>query len=622
LRYLIAVGDQNSTPDRDMIATIHRHARDYHDWTSIVDTSHCYVAYVASNRYSSFELPERKGAILGSMFPRSISSEKEREREAVKPIFGLSNAAFHRVIESRGRTLIEEFWGHYVAVLLDEDKRQTLILRGPVSSVPCLHLRIGTFHLFFSDVRDIASLRLTPLKINWDAITAQVMHTDYLTAETGIKEIEALDGGEAVVVTPKGAQHVQYWNPIDKLAERKCVDFDRVVEHTRGRTLEGAAGLSSLHSHLLVNLSGGLDSSIVLSSLREVAPYLTLSAINSYSPGTGDERRFARRMADVVGCRLLEIPRDDNLDLHCFDDINLTVQPVLNFSAPDSERRTIALAREIGATAVVDGEFGDNIFGSNVAAGALIECFRLHGIGPTLLKAGLDFAYHTRQSVWRVWQLARAESDDLVLNGDFNAVREMQRRHTPAGFGSMILASAHAAAQYQTLGKRFLHPWLQGTRRMAPSAQSLLFGLIVVTSSAYNSPFSQPSDPQRLSPLLTQPLMDLMLRVPAYLHFMRGQNRAAARTAFADRLPIEILERGIGKGGPILWAKSVVDRNAKYLLEYFLDGILVGQGLLDRVKVQTALSPRIEKSTAMVSDLFAKIYIEAWLRKWRSINVR
>ena len=180
----------------------------------------------------------------------------------------------------------------------------------------------------------------------------------------------------------------------------------------------------------------------------------------------------------------------------------------------------------------------------------------------------------------------------------------------------MTLASADAFDRYQAIARRFLHPWLRDVRSLAPGSHMLLYGLIVATSTAHHSPFAGPDDPPRISPLISQPLVETALRIPAYLHFTNAENRALARAAFADRLPALVLQRGTGKGGPDLWAKDVMERNMDFLREYFLDGILVQRGLLDRSKVEAVVSPRIEKSTAVVSDVFTKLYIEAWLRKW------
>jgi asparagine synthase (glutamine-hydrolysing) len=166
------------------------------------------------------------------------------------------------------------------------------------------------------------------------------------------------------------------------------------------------------------------------------------------------------------------------------------------------------------------------------------------------------------------------------------------------------------------MGDRFIHPWLRQSRLIAPGAHALLFGLITVTSTTYHSPFSSPTDLPQVSPLVSQPLVEAALHIPAYLHCKNGRDRSVARAAFADVLPTEVLQRGLGKGGPTLWAKDVVENNREFLREYLLSGILVRQRLVDRKKLETVLSPRIAKSTVIVGDIFAKLYIEAWLRKW------
>ncbi len=326
-------------------------------------------------------------------------------------------------------------------------------------------------------------------------------------------------------------------------------------------------------------------------------------------------------MAKAAGCRLLEHPRNDSLDLRRFHDCNWTVRPVLNFSAPDTEARTIALARELGASAIFDGELGDNLFGSHAGVGALIECFRNHPLSPRLFAAVADYAMLNRQSLGRTIALSLREYRSLSRHPDFTTSRELRRWYTPEATRSMTLASADAQDCYQSTGSRFLHPWLRDARSLAPGSHMLLFGLIVATSAVYHSPFAGFDDPPRISPLVSQPLVETALRIPAYLHFTNAQNRAVARAAFADRLPAIVLQRGTGKGGPDLWAKDVFEHNVDFLREYLLDGILVHRGLLDRRQVEAVLSPRIEKATAILSDVFAKLYIEAWLRKWQRITL-
>jgi asparagine synthase (glutamine-hydrolysing) len=455
-----------------------------------------------------------------------------------------------------------------------------------------------------------------PLSINWDSITAQVVGYDYLSNETAIDQIRTVESGECIECSSECFTRHVYWDPRRLLGDSSLDDFDTATRAVRDAVQYSVSASSSAHDAILVKLSGGLDSSIVLSALNEAPHAPVLTATTYYSRGCGDERRFARAMAATVGCLLIESPRNDTLDLRRFQDCNWTARPVLNFSAPDTESRNIALARELGASAIFDGELGDNVFGSHVGVGALVECFRIHSWSPRLLAATADYAILSRQSLWRTMGLAFREYTGLAKNPHFTASRELHRWYTAETARSMSLASVDAYDRYQTTAHRFLHPWLRDARNLAPGSHLLLYGLIVATSTAHHSPFAGPDDPPRISPLISQPLVETALRVPAYLHFKNAENRAVARAAFADRLPAMILQRGTGKGGPDLWARDVIERNLDFLREYFLDGILVQRGLLDRRKVEAVVSRRIEKSTAIVSDVFAKLYIEAWLRKW------
>jgi hypothetical protein len=36
--------------------------------------------------------------------------------------------------------------------------------------------------------------------------------------------------------------------------------------------------------------------------------------------------------------------------------------------------------------------------------------------------------------------------------------------------------------------------------------------------------------------------------------------------------------------------------------------------------LEIVLSPRVVKSTVVVGDIFAKLYIEAWLRAWQQVE--
>lgn len=614
LRYIIAFGRLGSEEENRILNVIRgRFAASTDTWCQVLAESNFLASYANSSSASPIPptIQRSRGVVFGSMYP----TLNVLDRATPRPVSTLSAGQSDTILESKGRSLISDFWGHYVAVLRYPATASVIVIRSPVSPLPCLHLRVGTVSVFFSYALDCFMLGLNALSINWDSITAQVVGGDYLTNETGINEIGSLDCGQAMICAAGGDTTQAYWRPTDFLENRQPQQFADTVRTFRHTTERCVHALASSHDRILVSLSGGLDSSIILSTLTQSPHRPALTAINYYSRGCGDERRFARSMAQTADCPLLEHPRNDQLDLRRFNDCNLTVQPVLNFSAPDVEARNTAEARTLQASAIFNGELGDNIFGNNPRLGALTECFRQNGAGGIALRAIVDYSMLTRQSVWQTLSLLRREHGYLSRHPNFSVSEEMRRRFGKEKSESMMLASSTAQEHYEGMGDRFLHPWLRGSRRLAPGSHALIYGLIVVTSTAYHSPFSTADDPIQISPLISQPLAELALQTPSHLHFQNGQDRAVARTAFSDVLPAAILQRGLGKGGPNLWAKDVIDHNAAFLKEFLLDGILVHRHLADRKKVEAALSPKIAKSTAIVGDVFAKLYIESWLRK-------
>jgi asparagine synthase (glutamine-hydrolysing) len=589
-------------------------------WQCALDRPGIHVAYVTpgNSAYAAIPIGDSRGVILGTLFRTPALSDSRRPTI----VRCLSRSNSEEILRSAGRTLISDYWGYYVAVIHYPESARSLVLRSPVSPLACFHVRNGSFNVFFSHLDDCIDCNVTSLSINWDCITAQVMAGDNLTRETGIREIECLECGESLDCWRDGHTRHAYWDPRSFLTERATTHFERAAQAIRNATDYSVHAHSLPHDGILISLSGGLDSSIVLSSLSRASHRPSTTAVTYFSVGSGDERRFARSMADAVQCRLIERPRNRELDFRRFLDCNRTVRPVLNFSAPDVESRDNDLARELNATAIFDGELGDNIFGSHPRPGVLVECWRQYGLRPQFLNVALDYAMLSRRSVWGTLALARREALTIFREPDFSASQEILRSLGAERARSALLATPEAEEHYTKMADRFIHPWFKQSRRIAPGSLGLLFGLINVTSPAFHSPFSGPEDPLRVSPLVSQPLLEIILRMPRHLHFKHAQDRAVARAAFADVLPREILQRGLGKGGPDLWAKEVIENNVGFLREFLLDGVLVSRRLIDRRKLEAVLSSTVAKSTVFAGEIFSKLYIEAWIRNLQQVESR
>lgn len=157
------------------------------------------------------------------------------------------------------------------------------------------------------------------------------------------------------------------------------------------------------------------------------------------------------------------------------------------------------------------------------------------------------------------------------------------------------------------------HPWLDAGRDALPG-KAVHIGLIAVAQAIVESGY-QTSATDRLSPLISQPVVEACLRVPNWMWFAPGRDRAIARNAFEGQLPAAVLDRR-SKGSPNLFAASLIDRNRQTLEALLYDGVLAGAGLLD----VDALRPVLSDPARIWSQQFVRILrladVEAWARAW------
>jgi asparagine synthase (glutamine-hydrolysing) len=416
-------------------------------------------------------------------------------------------------------------------------------------------------------------------------------------------------------------QRKTFWNPCAIAASDEIEHFDNAASLLRATTELCVSEWASAHADILHTLSGGIDSSIVLSCLAHAPRKPHITCVNLYSRGgAGDERTFARIMAQHASVDLREIERDAQIDLSSFLECARTARPVLNFSAVDAEPVTRRLAYELGATAVFNGELGDNVFGRAAARQAVAEYLWQWGFRSTVLDIALDVAIQRRLSISSVLWRGLRDAAAHRLQRDWSVHRYAKRSGVYES-RRQGLVSERFLDEYERHLERFIHPWFRDVRKVPPGRLPLIYAIAVVTSTFYHSPFGKPSDPPMIAPLASQPLAQLALRIPTHFHIIGGMSRAVALRAFSDSLPEAILSRD-GKGTPESWIGDLVQRNRDFLREFLLDGQLAKQGILDREKTSALLSNRLGKSQVEPHQLIVQLYIEAWLSRWSGIEVR
>ena len=533
-----------------------------------------------------------EGVVLGKLFVRGARGS----RAAAADPGGPGRALYL----DGGRRLTRDCWGRYVAFLNDPGTRCIRVLRDPSAGLPCYTLRLGAVEVFFSRIEDVLPLCERPFTIDWSYLAAGLALIREHSARTGLREVTQVIGGECVEIRARSVTRRYFWDPIC-IADSDVIEDPREAATALGECVADVVrAWAGCFRNVLLSLSGGLDSTIILACLAG-APGPRIDCYHYYPLEADlDERSFARAAAEAAGVALIERPRQAGVRLEPLLSMHPAPEPTNYPYYLEHSREEAALAAECGAQAVFIGYGGDQLFYQERAQWAAGDFLCRRGLRPGWLRVLLDSARMDEMSMWRMLALAlRAR----VSRRRWSIVQE-------AGRCRPLLSDAALAEARRAV--ECLHPLLRRARG-TPSGKLWHAHQIVAPFDFYD-PLAVAGDPERVAPLLSQPLMELCLRIPTYVLTAGGWDRAIARRAFYQVLPAAIRNRR-HKGGMEAHLRLTVERNRRFLIELLREGCLVRQGLLDPVKLARALCGAADIETES-GELLEYAGVEAWLRQW------
>lgn len=549
-----------------------------------------------------YALHSELGILFGRVFQRHTDLFSDKPS---------ANATFdepssRRIIATGGRELIESYWGCYTAFLRDPAENRKWILRSPMGYVPCYCTRYQGVTLYFTLVEDCLELNLFKFNLNWRYIRAHVSCGLVRSNETALTEVSELHSGECIEEADAGTRKTLLWNPCDIARSSPIEDIHQATSALHQCGMSVIHSWASTHKSILLRLSGGIDSSIVLGCLHKYRPGLRITCINHYSGGGAreDERSYAQIAASRAQCELIARKSNSAIDLRRMLEFPRTVNPWLSFIQLERDQLDAELAYSKGASAIFSGCLGDVLFQFKPAAPAAAEYVERNGTNFGFLKVAMDAAELDRVSLWQI-----------ISGGLRHGLRRREDRWFPEWLRDRDsrVVTAEVAEEFERTKMDFLHPWMQSTVGV-PYGKLWQISLLSLDSYSHD-PLSSPMDAPRVPALISQPLAELCLRIPTYVLLTDGWDRALARRAFADELPREIFQRTT-KGSFDSWPTEVISRNSNFVRELLLDGLLVHEKILDRRKMEEGLPGAPTKTPMYIADVIENLCAEVWLRTW------
>jgi asparagine synthase (glutamine-hydrolysing) len=518
------------------------------------------------------------GVLIGHVFPREQSAPDSGADLSSLP-------SRHKLVE----LLIDNFWGEYLLLHPSGDGSDaTTVMRDPSGGVDCVYSLRERF--ITSDISIATRSGLYSRDIDWDFIHGNLIYPHHKAGRTGLAGLRELLPGCQLHVCGNRHSIEQVWSPWSFVSpQRRHRDRREAQTDVRRAVSSTVKRWAETDQSLLLELSGGLDSSIVAACLQDANARVACCNLVTPVPGA-DERRYASLMADVLGVEL-------HVERLGFDETQLVFQPPPHTVAPSTwflqhaaNELNERIGTQLGINSFFSGGGGDTVFCYTRTAAPAADAFRERG---------------TIAGISAIRNLAELHQCTFWKAGLLSLRKLLAPPKPPRKPDTSFLSATLAQEMLEP------HPWFAAPDDALAGDRERIFDL--AGTQVFRDGLARGAKLHLRMPLLSQPVVEACLKVPSWMWIAEGRNRAVARDAFADILPPDILHRR-SKGTFMNYSGAVYRQNKSLLRKYLLTGQLEGHGLLDN----DSLRRFFDRDLATRDDTFMRIFdlcaVENWVR--------
>ncbi|VFR21544.1 Asparagine synthetase [glutamine-hydrolyzing] [plant metagenome] len=487
--------------------------------------------------------------------------------------------------------LLGNFWGDYILLQGLPADSSLVVMRSPSGGMPCFYAGQSDRRFVTSDVSAAVSLGLCKKEVDWNHIRHGLTFPYLRAQQTGISGVRELLPGCSLRMGRQATAVHRAWSPWQFVAPgRRYGDALEAAQAVRQAVARAVQAWAEVDRKILLEISGGLDSSIVAACLGQATVEVQACTLVTPVPGA-DERDYARTMMDHVGFSLDEEHirfEDARFEFAVSQSSTVPMVGILHYA---SDKAMEVAGDRGGAASYFSGGGGDTIFCYLKGAAPAADAFKEHGLsaGMTAIR---DLAT-LHQCTW--WKAAK-----LTLR------KLRSRPHLLWKADTNFLAPSGVSQPHEH------HPWFDLPADILPGDRERIFELIGAQSFKDGVPRDE-RRPVRF-PLLAQPVVEACLRAPTWMWIAEGRNRSVARAAFADRLPAAILSRR-SKGSYLNYCGAVYARQKSGMRDFLLGGRLRSHGYLDTAQLERFFAADLPARDLSFLRIFDLCMVENWVRQ-------
>lgn len=453
--------------------------------------------------------------------------------------------------EEHGDAFVEHLNGQFAMALWDQRRERLLLARDRLGIRPLVYTEVNGRWCWASEAKALFALPDVPRGFHLPTLNEVFTYWSPLGANHVFDGLKHLEPGHILVIDRQGARLQRYWDwHFDRAdAHREDLGLEDAIDQLRA-LMRDAVRLQ-LRSDVPVGayLSGGLDSSIIASLVKEMAPNQLRTFSLTFDDPEFDESAYQAEMARHLGTSHSSVrcTRDDIATLFP-QAVQLAESPVLR-TAPAPMLKLAQHVRESGYKVVLTGEGADEGFcGYDIYREARIRRFMARQpqskARPLLLDRLYPYMRHSPAA-------ARAMSQRYFAEGAVHA-RTPGFGHTIRWTTSQRIRQVYAPALRDVLVDRSplddIQAYLPSDIGQASAQQqdqyveahTLLSGYLLCSQG---DRMAMGASIEGRYPFLDHRLVEWANRLPDRYKLMGLNEKFILKKAFASQLPAAITQR-------------------------------------------------------------------------------
>ncbi len=266
--------------------------------------------------------------------------------------------------EEYGPEFVSKLNGQYAIAIWDKNKEELFLARDRVGIRPLFYTEVDNNFVFASEVKSLMEYPNVNPKISARALSQYFTFWTSLSPETAFEGVYELPPGHYMTINSKGKISKAYWQlPIYKPSEYKFTTIDSAIKEFENIFSDAVKLRLRADVPVAAYLSGGLDSSVTTSFIKEVSPENLKTFSIGFTDKDYDETTYQNIASKYFNTDHFSITCSPEDIANKFKDVVWNAEAPLLRTAPTPMNLLAKNVREHNIKVVITGEGADELLG-------------------------------------------------------------------------------------------------------------------------------------------------------------------------------------------------------------------------------------------------------------------